>query len=59
MRDNRFENRQFRVLPLLEGALEVTQRQIAKQLGGSPEGINYCLRAFVDKEFMCITLNLS
>lgn len=39
---------------LLEDNPELTQRQIADQLGVSLGGINYCLRALVDKGFVKI-----
>ena len=43
------EDTQFRVLRLLEESPESSQRQIAGTLGISLGGVNYCLRALVDK----------
>lgn len=34
---------------LLEDNPDITQREIAKQLGISTSGLNYCLRALIDK----------
>lgn len=39
----------FRVLRLLQGQPDVTQRNLAAHLGMSLGGLNYCLRALVDK----------
>ena len=39
----------FRVLRLLQARPELTQREIARELGVSLGGVNYCLRALVDK----------
>jgi EPS-associated MarR family transcriptional regulator len=38
----------FRVLHLLEEQPNITQRQLAKKLGISLGGVNYCLRALID-----------
>ena len=38
----------FRVLNLLEDNPEVTQRELAKKLGISLGGINYCLKALIN-----------
>ncbi len=43
------EDTQFRVLRLLEESPESSQREIAGNLGISLGGVNYCLRALVDK----------
>ncbi len=43
------ESTHFRVLRLLEEQPDLTQREIAEQLGISLGGVNYCLRALVDK----------
>lgn len=53
-KENRAEDTRFRVLRLLEENPELTQRQIADQLGVSLGGVNYCLRALVDKGFLKI-----
>ena len=39
----------FRVLRLLQDKPDVTQRELAAHLGMSLGGLNYCLRALVDK----------
>ena len=39
----------FRVLCLLQARPELTQREIARELGVSLGGVNFCLRALVDK----------
>jgi EPS-associated MarR family transcriptional regulator len=38
----------FRVLHLLEDDPELTQRELAKKLGISLGGVNYCLKALID-----------
>jgi EPS-associated MarR family transcriptional regulator len=38
----------FRVLHLLEEEPELTQRELAKKLGISLGGVNYCLKALID-----------
>ena len=43
------EDTHFRVLSLLERQPELNQRQMAKALGVSLGGVNYCLRALVAK----------
>ena len=43
------EDTHFRVLSLLESQPELNQRQMAKVLGVSLGGVNYCLRALVAK----------
>lgn len=43
------ESTHFRVLRLLEGSPDLTQREIAEHVGISLGGVNYCLRALVDK----------
>ena len=50
----RAEDTRFRVLRLLEENPELTQREIADQLGISLGGVNYCLRALIDKGFVKI-----
>ena len=39
----------FRVLRLLQARPKLTQREIARELGVSLGGVNFCLRALVDK----------
>ena len=43
------DERQLRVLRLLEENPDMTQRQIAETLGVSVGAANYCLKALVDK----------
>lgn len=43
------EDTQFRVLALLEKTPDVSQRDLAKALGVSLGGVNYSLRALVDR----------
>ncbi len=43
------EDTHYRVLSLLEANPDLTQREIAKELGLSTGGMNYCLRALIDK----------
>ncbi len=43
------EDTYFRVLRLLQVNPDLTQREIAKSLGLSTSGINYCLKALIDK----------
>lgn len=43
------EDTRFRVLRLLQENPEISQRQIADALGVSLGGVNYCVRALVDK----------
>jgi EPS-associated MarR family transcriptional regulator len=43
------EDTYFRVLRILQERPDVTQREIAKLLGISTSGLNYCLNALIDK----------
>lgn len=43
------EDTTFRVLRLLEQQPDITQRQLAKELGVSTSGVNYCLKALMEK----------
>jgi EPS-associated MarR family transcriptional regulator len=43
------EDTNFRVLRLLQDNPNITQRELAKALGISLGGLNYCLRALLDK----------
>lgn len=43
------EDTHFRVLRLLQENPDLTQREIAGRLGLSASGMNYCLRALIDK----------
>ncbi len=51
---NTKEDTRFRVLRLLEENPDLTQREIADKLGISLGGVNYCLRALVDKRLVKI-----
>jgi len=46
---NRREDVHFRILRMLEQNPRVSQREIARTLGVSLGGVNYCLNALVDK----------
>jgi EPS-associated MarR family transcriptional regulator len=46
------EDTYFRVLRILEANPDLNQREIAEQLGISLGGLNYCLRALIDKGFV-------
>ena len=43
------EDTNFRMLRLLQGNPSITQREMAKTLGISLGGLNYCLQALLDK----------
>ena len=43
------EDTYFRVLRLLQDNPDLTQREIAQRLGLSTSGLNYCLKALIDK----------
>ncbi len=43
------EDTHFRVLRLLQDNPDITQREMAQQLGVSTSGLNYCLKALIDK----------
>lgn len=43
------EDTYFRVLRMLQENPDMTQREIAEKLGISTSGLNYCLRALIDK----------
>lgn len=43
------EDTYFRILRLLQENPDVTQREIAEKLGVSTSGLNYCLKALIDK----------
>lgn len=46
------QDTQFRVLRYLETAPTSTQREIAKDLGVSLGGVNYCLKALLDEGYI-------
>ena len=43
------EDTYFRVLRMLQDNPDMTQREIAEKLGISTSGLNYCLKAIIDK----------
>lgn len=43
------EDTNFRVLRLLQDNPDLTQREIAQKLGVSASGMNYCLKALIEK----------
>ena len=48
-RSQQQEDTYFRVLRMLEDNPDMTQRDIAQRLGVSTSGMNYCLKALIDK----------
>ncbi len=46
------EDTNFRVLRILQDNPDITQRELAEQLGISVGGLNYCLKALMDKGFV-------
>jgi EPS-associated MarR family transcriptional regulator len=46
------EDTYFRVLKILSDNPHINQRELSKRLGLSLGGINYCLRALIDKGFI-------
>jgi EPS-associated MarR family transcriptional regulator len=46
------EDNAFRVLRILEQEPDITQRALADRLGLSLGGLNYCLKALIDKGFV-------
>lgn len=49
MSSTRQEDTAFRVMRLLEANPDLTQRELAEQLGVSVSGLNYCLKALMEK----------
>jgi len=43
------EDTYFRVMRILQDRPDVTQRELAEKLGVSVSGLNYCLKALIDK----------
>ena len=43
------EDTHFRVLRILQDNTDLTQREIAERLGLSASGLNYCLKALIDR----------
>jgi EPS-associated MarR family transcriptional regulator len=46
------EDTNFRVMRILQDKPDITQRELAEQLGISVGGLNYCLNALMDKGFV-------
>ena len=46
------EDTNFRVMRILQDNPDITQRELAEQLGISVGGLNYCLNALMDKGFV-------
>jgi len=46
------EDTYFRVLRMLQGDPDMTQCEIAEKLGISTSGLNYCLKALIDKGWL-------
>jgi EPS-associated MarR family transcriptional regulator len=46
------EDTNFRVMRILQDNPNITQRELAEQLGISLGGLNYCLNALMDKGFV-------
>jgi EPS-associated MarR family transcriptional regulator len=42
----------FRIMRILEDNPDLTQRELADKLGMSVGGLNYCLKALIDKGFV-------
>lgn len=49
MSTSRQEDTAFRVMRLLQANPDLTQRELAEQLGVSVSGLNYCLKALMEK----------
>lgn len=46
------EETHFRIMRILQGNPDLTQRELAKALGMSVGGLNYCLNALIEKGFV-------
>ncbi len=46
------EDTYFRVMRILQENPDLTQRELAEMLGMSVGGLNYCLKALIDKGFV-------
>ena len=46
------EDTHFRIMRILQDNPVLTQRELADQLGMSVGGLNYCLKALIDKGFV-------
>ena len=48
------EDNYFRVMRILHESPDITQRELAEKLGVSVSGLNYCLKALIDKGWVKI-----
>lgn len=46
------EDTHFRIMRILQANPDLTQRELAEMLGMSVGGLNYCLKALIDKGFV-------
>jgi len=46
------EDTHFRIMRILQDNPDLTQRELADKLGMSVGGLNYCLKALIDKGFV-------
>jgi len=46
---NQQEDTYFRLMRILQDSPNITQRKLAEKLGLSVSGLNYCLKALIDK----------
>jgi EPS-associated MarR family transcriptional regulator len=46
------EDTHFRIMRILQDNPDITQRELADKLGMSVGGLNYCLKALIDKGFV-------
>lgn len=46
------ESTHFRIMRILQDNPDLTQRELADKLGMSVGGLNYCLKALIDKGFV-------
>jgi EPS-associated MarR family transcriptional regulator len=51
---NQQEDTYFRVLRILQDTPDISQRELAEKLGVSVSGLNYCLKALIDKGWVKI-----
>ena len=51
---NQQEDTYFRVMRILHDSPNITQRELAVKLGVSLSGLNYCLKALIDKGWVKI-----
>ena len=51
---NQQEDTYFRVMRILQDTPNISQRELAEKLGVSVSGLNYCLKALIDKGWVKI-----